>query len=355
MALTIDTARAIATPSDLVLVTGANGFIGQAVVQVLLAAGFGRLRCLVRSDRNLAGLRARLDPAGGSAEIVQGNLLSPADCANVAHDASIVIHLAAGTGKSFAGCVLDSAVATRNLLDATRATGALKRFLSLSSLAVHSGFDVRRGALLDEDSPIEREPMKRHDAYAYGKAKQDEIVEAYGREHGVPFTILRPGPVYGPGKAALTGRAGTDSFGLFLALGGNNPLPLVYIDNCADAIVLAALSKDAEGKVLICVDDELPGSARFLRMYKRGTGWFPSVRLPYSVFYALNAAWEAYAGWSHGQLPPVFNRRQCAAYYKPRRYSNARLKALTGWQPRVPFSEAARRYFDYIRASKAAG
>jgi len=52
-------------------------------------------------------------------------------------------------------------------------------------------------------------------------------------------------------------------------------------------------------------------------------------------------------------LPPVFNRRRCAAYWKGNRYSNEKAKRLLGWSPRVPFEEAARQHFDYFRKVSA--
>ena len=55
--------------------------------------------------------------------------------------------------------------------------------------------------------------------------------------------IVRPGYVYGQGKSAITGRVGIGSFGIFLHLGGGNRIPLTYVENCADAIVLAGLKK----------------------------------------------------------------------------------------------------------------
>ena len=50
--------------------------------------------------------------------------------------------------------------------------------------------------------------------------------------------------------------------------------------------------------------------------------------------------------WTKGQLPPRFNRRQCAAEWKGNCYSNAKLKKMLGWKPKVPFLEASNLYFD---------
>ncbi len=335
--------------SELVLITGANGFIGQKVFKYLLECGFARLRCLVRSNRNLSEMRELADSSKALVEFYQGNLLSREDCWHAVQDVTVIIHLAAGTGKSFADCFMNSALATRNLLDAALERTHLKRFLSVSSLAVYSGYRIRRGESVDETSPIESDHMARFDPYIYGKIKQDEIVMAYGKEHGLKYVIVRPGPAFGPGKKALTGRVGIETFGIFIHVGGSNILPLIFVDNCAEAIVLAALIEGVDGEVFIAVDDDLPTSREFLRLYKKNVRRFYSIYVPYRIFYYFNWVWEKYSIWSERQLPPVFNRRQCAAYYQRQFYSNRKLKDRTGWRPRVTFDEAMRRYFEFMR------
>jgi nucleoside-diphosphate-sugar epimerase len=335
--------------TDIVLITGAGGFIGSKVIEILLEYGFTRLRCLVRSNRNLCELQKAIDSSKAQVEFVEGNLLSIDDCRHAVRDVSLILHMAAGTGKSFADCFMNSAVSTRNLLDAALQTTHLKRFLNVSSLAVYSGLNMSRGQLLDEECPIENDHMARFDAYCYGKIKQDEIVTEYGREHGVPYVILRPGVVYGPGKKSLTGRVGIDTFGIFLHLGGSNRIPIIYLDNCAEAIVLAGVTEGIDGETFIAVDDTLPTSRQFLHLYKKHVRRFFSVYVPYTVFYFLNWLWEKYSIWSEGQLPPLFNRRSCATYYQRQIYSNSKLKERTGWSPRVPFEEASRRYFEFMK------
>ena len=59
------------------------------------------------------------------------------------------------------------------------------------------------------------------------------------------------------------------AFGIFLHLGGSNPIPFTYVDNCADAIVLAGLTPGVDGEVFNVVDDNLPTSRQFLRLYKQ--------------------------------------------------------------------------------------
>jgi nucleoside-diphosphate-sugar epimerase len=295
----------ILASNEKILITGSNGFIGSRVVEALLSGGFTNLRCFVRPSSTTTAL-ARILAAHPQAniEVVSGNLLSREDCATAARGVAVVYHLAAGIEKTFAGSFLNSVVATRNLLDALIADGSLQLFVNISSFAVYSNRKIKRGGLLDESCPVEDHLVERHEPYTYAKLKQDEFVMEYAKKHGLPYVILRPGAVYGPGKKGLTARVGIDTFGVFLHLGGTNTMPLTYVDNCAQAIVLAGIKKGVEGEVFNIVDDDLPTSRALLTSYQKNVGKFFSLRLPYPLFYCLCVLWEKYAKWSRGQLSP---------------------------------------------------
>ena len=235
---------------------------------------------------------------------------------------------------------MNSALATRNLMDAFLERGAPKRFVNVSSFAVYSNLKLNRGALLDETCPLEEASQERFDAYGFGKLKQEELVQEYGRERKLPYVNVRPGAVFGPGKPGLSGRVGINTFGFFVHLGGPNRLPLTFVDNCAEAIVLAGLKPGVEGEIFNIVDDDLPTSTEFLRAYKKRVGPFFSLRVPYFAASGICQLWERYSKWSGHQFPPVFNRRRCAAEWKGNRYSNQKLKERLGWTPRVPMDQA---------------
>jgi nucleoside-diphosphate-sugar epimerase len=172
----------------------------------------------------------------------------------------------------------------------------------------------------------------------------------YGRDRGVPHVIIRPGVVYGPGNVAIHGRVGIDTFGMFLHLGGSNRIPFIYVDNCADAIVLAALKPAVDGEIFNAVDDDLPTSRQFLRQYKHNVRRFRSLYVPKMLSYFLCFLWEKYSLWSKGQLPSAFNRSRWNAVWRHTRYSNAKLKSLLQWQPAVSTREGLRRYFEAAKA-----
>ena len=347
----VNTRDYIIDRDDRILITGANGFIGSKVVEALLRYGFRNLRCFCRPSANLVGLEAIMAAFKDSqVELIRGNLLSRPDCERATEGVRVLYHLAAGMEKTFAGCFMNSVVTTRNLLDSVRVGKNLKRFVNVSSFAVYSNVNIKRGGVLDESCKMETRFMERSDAYCFGKAKQDELVIEYGRQYDIPYVILRPGAVYGPGvNQLITPRVGIDTFGIFLHLGGSNHVPLTYIDNCADAIALAGLTRGVEGEVFNVVDDDLPKSRVFLKRYKQNVGHFKSISVPYRLFYLFCLLWEKYSKWSNGQLPPAFNRFRCSAYWKGNKYPNAKMKNLLDWRMRVSFEQGAGRYFEYLR------
>ena len=262
----------------------------------------------------------------------------------------MIYHLAAGIGeKSYPDAFLNSVVTTRNLLDATLHRARLRRFILVSSFAVYSNCQKPQGRLLDETCPVEEQPELRGEAYCYAKVKQEQIVAKYGKDHGIPYVMLRPGSVYGGGKFEITGRVGINTFGSFLHLGGSNTIPFTYVDNCAEAIVLAGLVEGVDGEVFNIVDDDLPSSRQFLRLYKKHAKNIKSMYVPHLLSYVFCHLWERYSQRSEGQLPPVFNRKRWHAEWKKTRYSNEKLKAKLGWKPKVPTVEGMRRFAEACR------
>src|SRR5437870_5227695 len=345
-----------AVSDDWILVTGSNGFIGAKVVETLFEYGFSKLRCFVRPSSRLERLEnvLRRFDAGKNVELISGDLVSREDCQQAAKEVSVIYHLAVGTEKSFAGAFMNSALATRNLIDAFLEFGQPGWFVNVSSFAVYSNLKLKHGALLDETCALEDAPQERFDPYCFGKLKQEELVREYGDQHRLPYVIIRPGAVFGPGQRALSGRVGIDTFGFFIQIGGSNVLPLTFVDNCAEAIVLAGIKAGVDGEILNVVDDELPTSRQFLKAYSERLKPFFSVRVPYFVAYGMSFLWEKYSTWSKGQLPPAFNRRRCTAEWKCNRYSNQKLHDRLGWKPRVNMKDAMAAFLSQFTRGGAA-
>jgi len=342
----VSTEKSIIGYDDLILITGGTGFIGSRVIQTLQDMGYNNLRCLVRSSRNLP---IRQQGAIGKIEFVEGNLLSREGCQAITRNAAVIYHLAAGTGtKSFSDAFFNSVVTTRNLLDGAVANGC-RRFVNVSSLTVYTNRQKPVSNLLDETCPVEVTPHSRGDAYCFAKTKQDELVLNYGREHGLRYVLVRPGVVYGPGKERIHGRIGLGTFGIFLYLGGANPIPFTHVENCAEAIDLAGLKQGVDGEAFNIVDDNPPSSRHFLTTYKKEVRSFRSIYIPHFASYLLCFLWEKYSAWSKGHLPPVYNRRAWSVFWKRTNYSNAKAKRMLEWRPKVSMSEGLKQFMNSCR------
>lgn len=330
-----------------ILVTGAGGFLGSRIVERLLEHGQTDIRCMLR-DRSkaskLEGLQVSYPKA--KLDIRFGNLKNKADAIEVLEGVSLVIHAASAMKGGAADMFLDSVVASRNLLEAI-AERKQMRVVLVSSFGVLAVSDLGRGALVNEETPTESHPERR-DIYSHSKLRQEQIFWEYQEKFGFELVVLRPGVVYGPGGGHFSGRVGLNLFGIFLHLGGKNNLPLTYVDNAAEAIVVAALHPQSGGQIYHVSDDETPSSRQYLRAYKREVRPMRSVRVPYFALMALSRAVEWYHRYSKGQLPAVFTPYKTRAMWGGNRFSNAKLHSI-GWKQLISTEEGLRRSFEAFR------
>jgi nucleoside-diphosphate-sugar epimerase len=334
------------------LVTGAGGFLGVHVVERLLAHGCTDVKCFLR-DRGKAERLVRLAESYPDArlEMCYGNLRSDSDCIRAMTDASLVFHLAAGLKGSPAELFADSVVASRNLLQAlvTRdcSPSQKTRFVLVSSFGVYGSVPLGRGARIDEHTPLETHPELR-DTYSHSKLRQEQLFWDYQRNAGFELVVMRPGVIYGPGGGAISARVGLEIGSTFFHLGGSNLLPLAYVANCAEAIVLAGLHPDSAGQVYNVHDDNLPTASRYLHDYKRHVKRIMSVRLPYFMTRILAWGLVTYHRRSHGQLPAIVTPYKAAATWGGNRFDNSKLHSL-GWRQLVTTSDGLSEHFEYLR------
>lgn len=341
------------TRSPQLLVTGANGFLGVAVVERLIAHGWKGIRCLVRAGSN----RRRLDEVlarhpEADVEIVAGSLASKADAAKLLGGAPLILHLAAGLSGPAAEIFLNTVVSSKNLLDAVVEAKPRPKIVLISSFGVYGVANEKPGFLLDESAPIEKHPERR-DHYSHAKLRQEQLFHDYRHLHGVEYCVLRPGVIYGPGGGAFSARVGIGLPGVFLFLGGKNLLPLSYVDNCAEAICVAAKKARFDGDVYNVHDDELITADEYLRRYVKEVGPLRVVRSPLPATMLLSHVVEWYHRHSRGQLPAIFTPYKTRTMWKGNRFSNAKLRSI-GFSPIVSTEEGLRRTFAFLREKKRA-
>lgn len=339
-----------------VLVTGAGGFLGAHVVERLLAHGYTDIRCSLRDHNKAERLLALSESHPGSQlELCFGNLRSKSNCAEAVADVSLVVHLVAGMKGAPAEMFGDSVVVSRNLLEALEARAGIPisqtRVVLVSSFGVYGVASLERGALIDEMTPLEDHPELR-DTYSHSKLRQEQLFWDYQRKDGFELVVLRPGVIYGPGGGAFSTRVGLQIGPVFFHLGGSNLLPLTFVVNCAEAIVLAAGHPDSAGQVYNVHDDDLPTASRYLREYKRHVKRIRSIRLPYFTTRMLAWSLQAYHRRSKGQLPGIITPYKAVTAWGGNRFDNAKLHAL-GWRQLVATPDAMAQTFEYLRHQDA--
>lgn len=337
-----------------VLVTGANGFLGTALVGRLLARGEKHIRCLVRPGSQTTRLDALDAEHPGKLEIVRGTLTRPDDCASMLEGGvATLYHVAAAMDGTPAELFLNTVVGSKNLIGAVLERDRRIKIVLVSSFGVYGVANLPRGSTVEETTLLEPHPEWR-DPYTHAKLRQEQLFWECRRRYGVPLVVMRPGVLYGPGGPSMSGRVGLDVFGLFLHLGGDNVLPLACVDNCAEAIAVAGQSDETAGQIYNVIDDDLPTAKEYLAQYRQLVRPIPYVTVPWVATRILSWAVDTYHQRSRGQLPAVLTPYKSAANWKGQTFDNKKLKSI-GYQPLISTAEGLKRHFDYLRASAVEG
>ncbi len=269
-----------------VLLTGATGFVGSAVLRKLVSSH--EVRALVRADSSRKNL------AGFSVQTVEGDLRDMHSLEKAVQGCSVVFHVAADyrlwvhrPGDLYEVNVSGS----RNLVTAA-AKARVERMVYTSSVAV-LGLN-RDGSPADEDTPVSFSDMIGH--YKRSKFLAEAEVKRIAQNIGLPVVIVNPSTPVGPGdiKPTPTGRIIVDAASGRMPAYVDTGLNFVHVDDVAEGHLLAMeRGKPGERYILggedMSLKDALAGIASLAGRKP------PRVRLPHALVLAVAAAAE---GWS---------------------------------------------------------
>jgi dTDP-glucose 4,6-dehydratase len=178
-----------------VLVTGAGGFIGSHLVEMLVSAG-ARVRAFVRyNSRGDPGLLALLPPrVGEQVEIIAGDLCDLPAVLAASKDVAIIFHLGAIISIPYsyvhpAEVVQANVIGTLNVLLAAR-QNRVERLVHTSTSEVYG---TARRVPMDESHPLQGQSP-----YSASKIGADKVVESFYCAYGLPVVTVRPFNTYGP-------------------------------------------------------------------------------------------------------------------------------------------------------------
>lgn len=221
---------------ETVLVTGATGFLGGALVRRLLDDGV-RVRVLVRSPPHARVLAER------GAELVVGDITAPEKVGAAADGVTTVYHLA---GRLFVPGIPAAEYrrthidGTRTLLAACAISPSVRRVVHVSTTGVVG---------ITGDHPAdETAPIRPTNIYEATKAEAEAAVREAGRR-GCRTVIARPGLVYGPGDLHLLPFYVSILRRRFRPI-GTRPVWLhpIFIDDLTDALLVCGAHPDAVGE-----------------------------------------------------------------------------------------------------------
>ena len=277
------------------LVTGATGFLGSAVVRVLLEAGQA-VRVLTRPDSD------RTNIAGLEIEVCPGDLRDPASLVDACRGCDALYHMAA----DYRLWVRDPAVlyasnvdGTRSIMRAALATG-IERIVYTSSVAT-LGLNLD-GSPANEDTPVGIDDMIGH--YKRSKFLAERVVDELVSLESLPAVIVNPSTPIGPRdvKPTPTGRIVRDA-----ALGRmpayvDTGLNIAHVDDVARGHFLA-YEKGALGRRYILGGDNLSLREMLARIAAHCGRRKPLVRLPRRAIYPIAWISELWARITNGPAP----------------------------------------------------
>jgi nucleoside-diphosphate-sugar epimerase len=307
-----------------VLVTGATGFLGRALVRRLSREG-AQVLALYRTERK----RERIEGLPG-VEPVAGDLTDREQMRTVCTGCRSVIHAAAalvGPPQLQQEVNVEGSAG----LVATAAAAGVRRLVHVSSVAVY-GF--RPGAVLDEAT----DPDPAGYTYSRTKAEAERAVRTAAAGTGLEVAIVRPGTIYGPRARTWTGLLfrWAQRRPLVLPGSGRGTIPYIHVDDVVDLGLLCAVHPAAAGGIFNAVMDPPPTLRQVLGAWAdlAGNPWRLSLPVPLVRLAARLAAVTARPGTVRREAPAI-----ARMLVEPARWPMDRAREVLGWRPRVGLEE----------------
>jgi nucleoside-diphosphate-sugar epimerase len=309
-----------------VLVTGATGLIGKSLVRRLLEQG-QQIRVLVRREPSPEFMNdSRID-------VFLGDLGDSAAVERAVAGAKTVYHVGAAMTGGAHDHERGTVAGTRNIVESVLKHG-VQRLVYISSLSCLHAAIASETSQITESWPIEVAPQKRG-FYTQAKTAAETIVrDAVTRRH-LPAVILRPGRVFGPGAALITAEIARKVGNRFIVLGdGNRKLPMVYVEDVIDAIILASEKSNFDGSVFHIVDDEPITQNQLLEQYRENCAPNADVRhIPLPIIYTVAFALQFLGNVLRRSVPLTPYRLRSAL--APMNFDCTQAHTQLGWSPRV--------------------
>jgi len=308
-------------PGSVALVTGATGFTGSVLTKKLCECGI-HVRVLARSSSKKSALQ------GLPIEWIEGNVYDPEAVERATAGVNFIFHVAAAyreagiTNETYRKVHVDS---TQLLARAALKQPDFKRFVHVSTVGVHGHI---------ENPPAnESYPFSPGDVYQQTKADAELWLRDFAPQNGLPFTVIRPAAIYGPGDRRLLKVFKMAKWPFFPVLGRarGQLYHLIHVDDLAGILVRASLHPKAQGEVFIGGDPSALALADIVSIISSEYGrQARMMRIPAWPFFWMAAICEAICR-PFGIAPPIYKRR-VAFFTKDRSFDTSKLRNLLGFQ-----------------------
>ncbi len=258
-----------------IAVTGATGFLGRYIVQVLQARGAKVIGVVRNPDRvpelKASGVELRKADLADRAALTEGFRGAAAVVSNAA-----LFSLRSNDLKAY---LKSNVEGTRNVFEAVAAAG-VRRVVQISSVAVYANKPAWKK--IDEDWPQHTEQSKPGltKAYKVSKALSEQEAWRQAAKHGLELTTLRPCGIYGAYDRNLTRIVGwLLSVPLATLVPAYLQLPFVYAGDVAEGVALSLERPQSVGRAYNLTGDDVT-FWDFVKAWREAGGKAPPLKLP---------------------------------------------------------------------------